>query len=128
MASEAHVDYRGLGRGSYVEALAPLRQYGPRKDAPCYRVWFCNASGDEIYVDVAAFWAPQAIADAHESFRALPGRDPMRGWWLDRWQLLCVPAGTDCPPWRLRIRLRARRWRRRYWLSAQPAARADGPR
>jgi hypothetical protein len=75
-----------------------------------WRVWFRSLSGTERYFDVEAGPFPaDAIRKAHERFRAEPGKDPMRGWWMDRWQALIVPAGTKRPPLLFRLRWA---WRR----------------
>jgi hypothetical protein len=79
-----------------------------------WRVWFKSSLGDECYVDVLSTWKTQAIFLAHEHFRGLHNQDPMRGWWMDRWQRLACPAGH-----RLSLHTRPRLFYRkvRRWLS-----------
>lgn len=86
----------------------------PLIDQRCWRVWFTSVLGDECYVDCHAFWHVTAIQCAHTYFRGLHDHDPMRGWWLDRWQRLACPAGHRLPL-HTRPRLLYRKVRR--WLS-----------
>lgn len=82
-----------------------------------WRVWFRNAAGDERYFDVPGPLDSMAIRQAWEQFRAEPGGT--RGWWMDRWQMLSIIAGTGRYDHRLKRRVLdppSRRRRLRLWL------------
>lgn len=86
----------------------------PSIEPQCWRVWFVSLDGQECYIDAPGFWDTGAISAAHKHFRGLHTYDPMRGWWMDRWQRLACPAGYRLPL-RTRPRLFYRKVRR--WLS-----------
>lgn len=75
-----------------------------------WRVRFTNRRQELRCFDVDAIWGPHAIEIAHERFRAEPGDDPMRGWWMKDWRCLNPPA----PP-----------QRKRWWQRRATNARGD---
>jgi hypothetical protein len=77
-----------------------------------WRLYYRFSDGHVEHVDAEGY-DPRFSWTATDKGRAIMReRHGDRGYWLEAWQPLIVPAGTDPPKLRRRIVLAWRRWRR----------------